>query len=299
MSESAVEAYLDALSGQRQYSPHSVAAYRRDLLLYQAFLDARGRTAAVATAQDVREFIAGEHRKGRSATTLQRRLSAIRGFHHFLLAEGLATQHPALDLRAPKSQRRLPEVLAPEQLGQLLAKRKDDPLAVRDRAMFELMYSSGLRLAESVTLDLIDLDLGGGMVRVIGKGRKTRDVPVGRQARAALVDWLRARAELAAPGERAVFVGRGGKRLGERAVQQRLTRLARESGLDVPLHPHLLRHAFASHMLESSGDLRAVQELLGHANISTTQVYTHLDFQHLSSVYDQAHPRARRRKTPE
>lgn len=295
MTDPAVEAYLDSLSGQRHYSPQSVAAYRRDLALYLAFLSARSRTVIEAASHDVRDFIAGEHRRGRSAPTLRRRLSAIRGLYHFLIGEGQVHQHPALELRAPKGERRLPEVLAPEQLDRLLAGSGEDALARRDRALFELMYSSGLRLAETVALDLVDLDLAAGMVRVTGKGRKTRDVPVGRRARDALGLWLHARVTLASPGVTAVFVGRGGGRLGARSVQLRLGRLARVNGLEIPIHPHLLRHAFASHMLESSGDLRAVQELLGHANIATTQIYTHLDFQHLASVYDQAHPRARRR----
>lgn len=295
MSDPAIEDYLDSLSGQRHYSPHSVAAYRRDLAFFEAFLQERGVAVLQATSHDVRDYIAAEHRRGRSAPTLRRRLSAVRGLYRFLLAEGRVERHPALDLRTPKGARRLPEVLSPEQMDRLLAGRGDETLEVRDRALFELMYSSGLRLAETVALDLVDLDLAAGMVRVTGKGRKTRDVPVGRQAVAALRAWLRVRGSLMVPDVAALFVGRGGRRLGARSVQKRLTRAARVHGLDAAVHPHLLRHAFASHMLESSGDLRAVQELLGHANISTTQVYTHLDFQRLAAVYDQAHPRARRR----
>lgn len=295
MSDPAIEDYLDSLAGQRHYSPHSVAAYRRDLAFFETFLQERGVAVLRAGSHDVRDYIAAEHRRGRSAPTLRRRLSAVRGLYRFLLAEGRVARHPALDLRTPKGVRRLPEVLSPEQMDRLLAGRGDEALEVRDRALFELMYSSGLRLAETVALDLVDLDLAAGMVRVTGKGRKTRDVPVGSQAVAALRAWLRARGSLVAPDVAALFVGRGGRRLGARSVQKRLTRAARVNGLDAAVHPHLLRHAFASHMLESSGDLRAVQELLGHANISTTQVYTHLDFQRLAAVYDQAHPRARRR----
>ncbi|WP_455380404.1 tyrosine recombinase XerC [Acidihalobacter prosperus] len=296
MSDSPIENYLNVLSGQRQYSAQSVASYRHDLNRYQAFLNARSRAIHRAESRDVRDFIATEHRRGMSVTTIRRRLSAIRGLYHYLMTEGHIHQDPTLTIHAPKGARRLPEVLSPEQIERLLSSSGGGALAQRDRALFELMYSSGLRLAEIVALDVVDLDLSTGLVRVTGKGRKTRDVPVGQQARTALNAWLRSRAELAAPDTFALFVGRGGKRLGARSVQLRLNRLALANNLEVPLHPHLLRHAFASHMLESSGDLRAVQELLGHANIATTQIYTHLDFQHLAEVYDRAHPRARKTK---
>lgn len=295
MSGTEVEAYLDSLAGQRHYSSQSVTAYRRDLDRYQLFLERRSVGVKEAGTHDVRDFIASEHRQGRSTPTIRRRLSAIRGLYHFLLAEGLVSRNPALGLGAPKGERRLPEVLEPEQIVRLLEGGGEGHLAIRDRAVFELMYSSGLRLSETVALDILDLDIVSGIVRVTGKGRKTRDVPIGSQARKALSVWLRVRTNLAAGGEAAVFVGRGGHRLGARSIQMRLARLARSNGLEVPVHPHLLRHAFASHLLESSGDLRAVQELLGHANIATTQIYTHLDFQHLAAVYDQAHPRAHRR----
>lgn len=295
MNDADVESFLRSISGQRQYSPNSVAAYRRDLARFVSFLESRGLGVREAASHDVRDFIASEHRLGRSAPTMRRRLSAIRGLYHYLLIEGLISQHPALELKAPKGVRHLPEVLSPEQINRLLDGDGHDPLLLRDRALFELMYSSGLRLAEVASLNVMDLDLASGMVRVTGKGSKTRDVPVGKQAQKVLSAWLRARAVLVSGGELAVFVGRGGQRLGVRSIQTRLTHLARQRGLEIPVHPHLLRHAFASHMLESSGDLRAVQELLGHANISTTQIYTHLDFQHLATVYDHAHPRARRR----
>lgn len=290
-----ISEYLDRLAGQRGYSEHTVAAYRRDLEAFATFLRQRERPLLDAGADDVRSFVAAAHRSGLSSATLKRRLSAVRGLYHYLQDEGLIDNHPALDLRAPKGPRRLPEVLDPEQMTALLEIDTDDLLELRDRALFELIYSSGLRLAEAVSLDRVALDLSAGRVRVVGKGRKTRDVPVGRKAREALAVWLRVRNQLAADGEEAVFVGRRGKRLGARAVQQRLRRRALVAGLDVPVHPHMLRHAFASHLLESSGDLRAVQELLGHADIGTTQIYTHLDFQHLAQVYDRAHPRARRR----
>lgn len=288
--------YLERLAAQRGYSAHTVAAYRRDLSAFSTFLERHGRLLVDAGADDVRAFVAAEHRRGLSATTLKRRLSAVRGLYRFLQDEGVVEVHPAQDLRAPKGPRRLPETLDPEQMTSLLEHEDDGLLDLRDRALFELIYSSGLRLAEAVSLDLVGLDLASARVRVTGKGGKTRDLPVGRKACEALSDWLRVRGQLATAGEEAVFVGRRGTRLGARAVQARLRRRAVLAGLDTPVHPHMLRHAFASHLLESSGDLRAVQELLGHANISTTQIYTHLDFQHLAQVYDRAHPRARRRK---
>jgi integrase/recombinase XerC len=191
----------------------------------------------------------------------------------------------------------LPDTLTADQAARLVALEARDPLAARDRALLELLYSSGLRLSELVNLNIPELDLSAGSVRVTGKGRKVRDVPVGAKARAALRDWLVARTQFASADEAAVFVARNGRRLGARAVQLRLQQWAKRQGMEVPVHPHMLRHSFASHMLESSGDLRAVQEMLGHANISTTQIYTHLDFQHLAGVYDKAHPRARK-KTP-
>ena len=204
----------------------------------------------------------------------------------------MVTDNPGLDVRAPQADHHLPNTVSVDDLNRLLNTRSDDPLVTRDLAIMELFYSSGLRLAELVALDLDDIDEQSTSIRVTGKGAKTRVVPVGRKAREAIARWLRLRP--AAADEAAVFTGRGGRRLGVRSVQQRLARLARELGLPGHLHPHALRHSFASHLLESSGDLRAVQELLGHADISTTQVYTHLDFQHLAQVYDQAHPRARK-----
>jgi integrase/recombinase XerC len=237
------------------------------------------------------------HRRGLSGKSIQRALSALRSFYRYLLREKIVTCNPASGVSAPKSARRLPDTLNADQAARLVALEARDPLAVRDRAMLELLYSSGLRLSELVNLNIPELDLSAGSVRVTGKGRKVREVPVGAKARAALRDWLAVRTEFARTEEAAVFVARNGRRLGARAVQQRLRQWAKRQGLEVPVHPHMLRHSFASHVLESSGDLRAVQEMLGHANISTTQIYTHLDFQHLAGVYDKAHPRARR-KTP-
>jgi integrase/recombinase XerC len=198
---------------------------------------------------------------------------------------------------APRGATRLPHALSADQMTLLLAVQAEDWLALRDRAMMELFYSSGLRLAELTGLDLPAIDLSQGLVRVTGKGGKTREVPVGKIARDAVARWLRVRSEARATGSAAVFIGRQGRRITPRAVQQRISYWARRQGLDVPVHPHMLRHSFASHVLESSGDLRAVQELLGHANLKTTQVYTHLDFQHLAKVYDAAHPRAKRKSS--
>ncbi|HEX9625849.1 MAG TPA: tyrosine recombinase XerC [Acidiferrobacterales bacterium] len=287
--------FLDSLRAVRRVSPHTLAAYARDLDALRRYCDRLGvaRWSALTPAQ-ARAWLAQLHRAGLSPSSIQRMLSAARSLFRHLLREGLAAHNPLADLRAPKNARRLPEVLSADQARQLVEITQSDPLALRDRAMWELMYSSGLRLAELTGLDVHDVDRRDQLVRVTGKGAKTRVVPVGRHACEALTRWLAARAALVAPGEGALFVARNGRRLGPRAVQARLRHWARRQGLGVPVHPHMLRHSFASHLLESSGDLRAVQELLGHAHLSTTQVYTHLDFQHLAKVYDQAHPRARK-----
>jgi integrase/recombinase XerC len=285
------------LREERRLSPATVAAYLADL---RVLADACAADAG-PTAWDrihsghIRDLIAARHRAGSSPRSLQRLLSSIRAFFAFLLREGALTANPATGVRAPKSRRPLPQVLDADQVGRLLAFPDTDPSAVRDRAMLELMYSSGLRLAELVGLDLDDLDPRDGTVRVAGKGGKTRIVPVGRQALAAVSHWLAARADLAAGTCQALFVGPGGKRLSPRTVQRRLARHALGQGVDTRIHPHTLRHSCATHILESSQDLRAVQEMLGHANIGTTQIYTHLDFQYLARVYDQSHPRARKK----
>ena len=292
-----VERYLAHLRAERRLSPHTESNYRRDLAALSAWCD----TAGLADwprldSQHVRSFAASQHRGGLSPKSIQRQLSALRGFFAFLIREGVLGANPAAEIRAPKAAKRLPGTIDADQMARLLAPPADEPLARRDHAMMELFYSSGLRLAELVGLDLMDLDLQDRTVRVLGKGAKTRIVPVGRHALSALRAWLGDRVALAKPGETAVFVGSKGRRLGPRAIQLRLAEAARRQGLNLRVHPHLFRHSFATHLLESSGDLRGVQELLGHADISTTQVYTHLDFQHLARIYDQAHPRARRRK---
>jgi integrase/recombinase XerC len=240
----------------------------------------------------LRAFIAAEHRRGLSGKSLQRRLSACRRFFSWLLRHGRLAADPALGLRAPKAARKLPQVLDPDEAARLVEVPTDVPLGVRDRALLELFYSSGLRLAELCALRWSDLDLHGGEVRVLGKGSKTRIVPVGSHARAALAAWGN---EVGMAADTPVFPGRNGP-ISPRAVQARIRTLAQRQGIWKRVHPHLLRHSFASHVLESSGDLRGVQELLGHADIATTQIYTHLDFQHLAKVYDAAHPRAKRKK---
>ena len=248
------------------------------------------------TAHDVRQFAATNHRCGLTGRSIQRRLAALRSFYAYLLREGKAHHNPARDVRAPRSEQRLPAVLDVDAMTRLLDIKADDLLAIRDHAMLELFYSSGLRLSELVNLDCPDLDLSQGTIEVTGKGSKTRILPVGRHARLALRRWIQARAALNSQADGALFVARSGRRLSRRAVQQRLGHWARRQGINGRVHPHMLRHSFASHLLESSGDLRAVQDLLGHADIGTTQIYTHLDFQHLAEVYDRAHPRARKRR---
>ena len=295
-----LHAFLDHLRHERRLSPRTLDGYARDLEVLAAWLRSAGVSDwAAVTEHHVRGFVGARRRKGASGRSVQRALSALRSLFRYLLREGLASGNPGQGVRPPKTPRRLPATLDPDQLGQLLDAPAETPLGLRDTAIVELFYSSGLRLAELVGLDLGDLDPGDAMVEVTGKGAKTRRVPVGRLALEALRRWLAVRSGLAAADERALFVSERGGRLHPRTVQARLRRLALERGAARNVHPHLLRHSFASHLLESSGDLRAVQELLGHANISTTQIYTHLDFQHLAQAYDQAHPRARRKRGSE
>ena len=289
-----IERYLETIA---ERSRHTVAAYRRDLVAFADHLAERGISEwRAVTPQCVRQYIAARHRAGAHGRSLARQLSALRALFTHLAEHGLATSNPAQSVRAPKSERRLPRALDVDQMTSLIEQGGDTALDVRDRAMWELLYSSGLRVSELVGLDLEAVDLAQGEARVLGKGRKERVVPVGRLACKALEDWLRIRADMARAGETAMFVGRRGTRLTTRSVQLRLEQWLKRHGINARVHPHMLRHSFASHMLESSGDLRAVQELLGHADISTTQAYTHLDFQHLARVYDAAHPRARKRR---
>lgn len=288
--------FIRHLSSEKRHSPRTCDSYQRDLIRLSVWLTRQGHGDWLRiTRHDLRRYVAVLSREGLDGRSIARHLSAIRRFYRYLLREQLATDNPALDIRAPKRGRRLPGVADVDQLNHLLDATPEDPLEVRDLSMFELMYSSGLRLAEVAGLDVGSVDRAGGELRVVGKGGKERLLPVGRKALQALEAWLPLRAGLAPEHEKALFVSRRGSRLSHRSIQSRLSRWGLAKGADQRLHPHLLRHSFASHMLESSGDLRAVQELLGHADIATTQVYTHLDFQHLARVYDQSHPRARRR----
>lgn len=288
--------FLQHLTTERRLSAHTDSNYRRDLESFARYCERQGVADwPDVDSQHVRGFAAAEFRGGHAPRTIQRRLSALRSFFNFLLREAVLKTNPAVGVSAPKAPRRLPVTIDADQMARLLSFRADEQLDRRDKAIMELFYSSGLRLSELVDLDLAGLDLVDRTVRVTGKGGKTRIVPVGRHAAEALTAWLHERSTLARPGETAVFVAKHGGRLRQRAIQLRITLWAKRQGLGVHLHPHLFRHSFASHLLESSQDLRGVQELLGHANIATTQIYTHLDFQHLAKIYDQAHPRARRK----
>ena len=273
-----------------------MSAYVGDLERFAEFLGGRGVAQwGEVTPALVQSFVAARHRQGTGPRSLQRALSAIRAFFRYGMDYASLPGDPAAGVRAPRAPAKLPDLLEVDRVGALLDFEPEDLLGLRDRAMLELMYSCGLRLAEVVGLDLKDLDLRDAMIEVTGKGGKGRRLPVGRYALDALRGWLARRRELAPSGETALFVSRLGRRISRRSVAVRLAGRALERGLGGRVHPHMLRHSFASHLLESSGDLRAVQELLGHSDISTTQVYTHLDFQHLAKVYDRAHPRARRR----
>ena len=285
--------YLDHLSNERRLSPHTITNYARDVA---ALLElSRDTPLKRLQAHQVRRHVAQLHSRGLNGKSLARMLSAWRGFFHYLARDHGYAQNPCVGIRPPRSAKHLPHALSPDEAGRLMQFDAVDPLAVRDKAIMELLYSSGLRLAELTGLAPDDVNFRDATVRVTGKGAKTRIVPVGSFALAALKDWLATRAQLAKPAAGALFVGRDGAALGPRAVQARLKQWALKLGLADKVHPHALRHSFASHLLQSSGDLRAVQEMLGHASISTTQVYTHLDFQHLAKAYDAAHPRAKKK----
>ncbi|MES2819118.1 MAG: tyrosine recombinase XerC [Pseudomonadota bacterium] len=294
--QSQLDAYLDHLRTERQVSPHTLTAYRQDLHKLLALCEQQAIDGwAALEVRSLRRFVAQLHQQGQSSRSLARLLSATRGLYLYLSRQGLCQHDPASGVTPPKGERRLPRTLDADRALQLLdGTVEDDFIARRDQAMLELFYSSGLRLSELVGLNLQQLDLAEGLVQVLGKGSKVRVLPVGRLAREALSQWLALRV-LANPADDAVFISQQGRRLGPRAIQLRV-RQAGVRELGQHLHPHMLRHSFASHLLESSQDLRAVQELLGHADIGTTQIYTHLDFQHLATVYDNAHPRAKRSK---
>lgn len=279
-------------------SEHTRSAYQRDLAYLLEFCDKQEINKwSDLDGRQVRGFVASRHRQGIGGRSLQRNLSAIRSFYRYLLDEAKVKNNPAEGIIAPKTPRKLPNVLDADQTVQLVEIDQKDDLAVRDRAMLELIYSSGLRLAELISINMGDIDFSDRVLTVTGKGKKMRSVPVGKHAIQAIKNWLKIRQSMVNENEVALFISQRGKRISPRSVQERLKQWAIKQGLPSHVHPHMLRHSFASHMLESSGDLRAVQELLGHADISTTQVYTHLDFQHLAQVYDKSHPRAHRKKS--
>jgi integrase/recombinase XerC len=286
--------YLAYLGNERQYSPLTLENYARDL---RQLFKAAGETQLDALkSHQIRRFIASLHGQGLGGKTLARLLSAWRGFYTYLIRDHHFTGNPCTGLRAPKSARNLPHTLSPDEAVRMVDLPADgDALSVRDKAMFELLYSSGLRLAELVSLNPEALDFSDASVRVTGKGNKTRIIPLGSHAAAALQQWLQLRSTLAKEDEPALFINRSGARISARSVQLRMKEWGIKQGISANVHPHLLRHSFASHVLQSSGDLRAVQEMLGHASISTTQVYTHLDFQYLAKIYDSAHPRAKKK----
>lgn len=285
--------FLEHLAHERRLSAHTTRNYARDIA---QLIDLAGDTPLPRIqVQQVRRFVSQLHGRGLDGRTLARMLSAWRGFFKYLARDHGYAVNPALGIRAPRSARKLPPALSPDEATRLMGIGETTALALRDKAILELFYSSGLRLSELTGLDLDGINLRDATVRVTGKGNKTRIVPVGSHALAAIKAWLPRRQGLLRGDGTALFVGKNGRRLGPRAVQARLKHWALKLGLSANVHPHVLRHSFASHVLQSSGDLRAVQEMLGHASISTTQVYTHLDFQHLAKAYDAAHPRARRK----
>ena len=293
-----VNAYLDELAQVRRQSPHTVSNYRRDLWVLLGLIDELPGKPPLARleTQQIRRFVAQLHARGLGGRSLARMLSAWRGYFRWLGLRGEVENNPVDGVHAPKSPKALPKVLSPDEANRLLECVSNEAIELRDQAMFELFYSSGLRLAELASLDVSCLeDIAAGEVRVLGKRNKLRLVPVGSKAREAVAAWAQRRGELAPADQPALFVGQRGGRIQPRVIEQRLAQRALAKGLPAHVHPHMLRHSFASHVLQSSGDLRAVQEMLGHASIASTQVYTHLDFQHLAKVYDAAHPRAKRK----
>ena len=294
IAQKELDRFFHKLQHERHLSPHTLDNYGRDLQRFSQHLD----ELSVTNLCDVKEshvssYVAQRHRRQISAKSIQRELSAIRSFFNFLMVEQQLKLNPAKEVRAPKIGRKLPKTLDTDQIQHFLAIAETTPIAIRDIAILELFYSSGLRLSELVNLNMAQLDLQQGLVTVTGKGNKMRVVPIGKQAITAIKAWLKLRNEKVADTDGALFLSQTGKRLSARSVQQRMRYWAQKQAMPTHVHPHMLRHSFASHVLESSGDLRAVQELLGHSDINTTQIYTHLDFQHLANVYDKAHPRAK------
>ena len=307
--ESARQAFARFQTTEKQLSPHTVTNYQRDIEALIKFCDERSQQFVdEVSVHDIRQCLAKLHRQGLQAKSLQRWLSALRTFFNYCIRSGWISKNPVIGIKSPKAAKPLPKTLDPDQVNQLVSLSGDSFVLKRDCAMLELMYSCGLRLAELVGLNLIDIDISGAQLSTTGKGNKTRILPIGRYALQALTAWFPVRQEKLSELRsgnanrqlelEALFISSRGRRIHPRTVQKRFAELGLLQGIDQPLHPHMLRHSFASHLLESSGDLRAVQELLGHANISTTQIYTHLDFQHLAKVYDQSHPRAKKSGPP-
>ena len=296
MFDARLKDFYQYLQAEKRYSPHTLQAYRRDIQKFTDFCQQQH----IDNWQQVdslllRQLVAQVHRQGLSGRSIQRFLSSLRSLFHYLLRHKHIKQNPLSGISAPKSPRKLPEVLSPDELDHLLSLDENDPLAVRDMAIMELFYGCGLRLAELVSLDLEQLSRGQRELKLTGKGNKDRRLPIGEKAHAAVQRWIKLRGQLAKEDEPALFVSKWGSRISKTAIAQRLKKWAAAKGMPRRIYPHLMRHSFASHILESSHDLRAVQELLGHENLSTTQIYTHLDFQHLAQVYDAAHPRAKKK----
>ncbi len=295
--DASITAFLDHLTFEKDYSPNTLKAYRRDLTRFRDLTD---QTPERVSRHHINAFVARLHSEGLAPRSIQRSLSSVRSFFNFLEARRETRKNPAAGARAPKDKNKLPHTLDADQAARLFEFDAVTPRQKRDKAMLELFYGSGLRLSELVGVNRADLDLETGFVTVLGKGRKTRQVPLGRYSIAAIESWLAVypgagETSASEPGAVPLFTGRGRRRISPRTVQARLKQLAAAQLGSTDLHPHMLRHSFASHLLESSGDLRAVQELLGHSDLGTTQIYTHLDFQHLAKVYDAAHPRAESR----
>lgn len=293
-AQQALDDFFQHMEVEKRVSEHTLNNYQRDikqLINYGA--NQKFSSWQLIQPADIRNHIANRHRNGISSKSLQRELSAIRSFYNFLLKKHLINSNPAKHIRAPKQERKLPKALDVDQVFGILEATPDSALEIRDLAMFELFYSSGLRLSELANLNLADIDYIDQSLRVrFGKGGKQRDLPIGSKAITAIKKWLDHRPETSDP---ALFISNKGTRLGQRSIQRRLDRWCKKIGLPEHVHPHMLRHSFASHLLESSQDIRAVQELLGHSNLSTTQIYTHLDFQHLADVYDKTHPKAKKK----
>ena len=291
-----LDPFLSHLEVVRHLSPHTISSYKRDLTAFFTFLKEKHDSREEIQDHHIRGFVAQERRRDLSARSIQRALSSIRSFFNYLLDEEVVETNPAANISSPKSTQLLPKALDTDLVKRLLDFKPQGDIEIRDKAMVELLYSSGLRLSELCSLNMDSISVRERSCRVVGKGNKTRDLPVGEKAIQSLRDWLLVRKNISSDSNKALFLNKNGKRISTRSVQLRLERLSKKRGLPM-VNPHMLRHSFASHILESSGDLRAVQEMLGHSDIGTTQIYTKLDFQHLSKVYDDAHPRAKNRKS--